>query len=246
MALFRRRQTRLLQFNNDTFRVVLERRAAYATASDKEHVEFSRYMKTGVVDAVDLSREFIGELAVPTGEIVAADPFYIPKEFTHPFAQRIPSGSYPVFVSLADLGVWGERVAYAWLQIRLNRPIRWELATTTATEGALAELYGIDAGLGCFADTAAAGVFSAQVKRFYSEHPEGNFYDDVLSPYLPADRSWCDYGLDPESGLNVVIFSSGFGDGIYSSYWGLDAKARLACLLTDFQVFDLQGTIARG
>jgi uncharacterized protein DUF4241 len=42
--------------------------------------------------------------------------------------------------------------------------------------------------------------------------------------------------LDPPSGLNVVMFKAGLGDGAYASYWGLDAGGEPACLVTDFGV----------
>ena len=39
------------------------------------------------------------------------------------------------------------------------------------------------------------------------------------------------------SKANCVAFMSGYGDGIYSSYWGLDANGAPLCLTTDFEVF---------
>jgi hypothetical protein len=38
----------------------------------------------------------------------------------------------------------------------------------------------------------------------------------------------------PETGANVVEFSSGWGDGCYASYWGLAADGEPCCLATDF------------
>jgi hypothetical protein len=40
--------------------------------------------------------------------------------------------------------------------------------------------------------------------------------------------------LDPETGANIVAFSSGDGDGCYASYFGLAADGSAACLVTDF------------
>ena len=33
---------------------------------------------------------------------------------------------------------------------------------------------------------------------------------------------------------NVVMFASGYGDGAYASYWGLDSKGNVANITTDF------------
>jgi Protein of unknown function (DUF4241) len=35
-----------------------------------------------------------------------------------------------------------------------------------------------------------------------------------------------------------VIFSSGFGDGYYASYFGYDGEGELVALMTDFLVVD--------
>jgi Protein of unknown function (DUF4241) len=47
--------------------------------------------------------------------------------------------------------------------------------------------------------------------------------------------------VDPGSGTNVVAFSSGFGDGAYPSFVGLDRDGRPAVVLTDFGVLDAAG-----
>ena len=45
---------------------------------------------------------------------------------------------------------------------------------------------------------------------------------------------------DP-AGLNVIAFQSGFGDGGYMSYFGLDASGRPLVLLTNFDILDAIG-----
>jgi len=47
--------------------------------------------------------------------------------------------------------------------------------------------------------------------------------------------TWADIVLDAKTGANVVAFSSGMGDGLYSSFCGYDADGELACIATDFQ-----------
>jgi hypothetical protein len=36
----------------------------------------------------------------------------------------------------------------------------------------------------------------------------------------------------------VIVFSSGWGDGSYPSYFGLDAEGTPLVLMTDFQILD--------
>jgi hypothetical protein len=42
--------------------------------------------------------------------------------------------------------------------------------------------------------------------------------------------------LDDDGGLDVALFASGLGDGMYASYWGW-SKGELVCLVTDFGLF---------
>jgi hypothetical protein len=37
---------------------------------------------------------------------------------------------------------------------------------------------------------------------------------------------------------NVAIFSSGWGDGVYTTYVGLDEHGEVVCLLTDFEIIE--------
>jgi hypothetical protein len=38
--------------------------------------------------------------------------------------------------------------------------------------------------------------------------------------------------------LNVAMFDTGFGDGGYRSFWGLDAAGQPLVLMTDFEVLE--------
>jgi hypothetical protein len=59
----------------------------------------------------------------------------------------------------------------------------------------------------------------------------------LLTDHYVHTWGWAIYQPDPESTANCVAFMSGYGDGIYSSYWGLDASGAPVCLTTDFEVF---------
>lgn len=236
----------ILDASRDNLRVVLERRGAYARSSETAHVDFARYFAAGLVDGVPIRPEPIGVLQVPTGNIVASDPFYVMDADTHPFERTVPPGRYPVVAGLADLGPWGERVAFARLKLAETLPVAWELAATALTKDAFRNHYSVDAGLGLFADQAAAERFGRAQTRFSATNPSGNYYDEVLAPCFQAHGdNWCDHRPDAGSDLNVIIFASGLGDGLYPSYWGLSATRETVCLVTDFQMFDADGTILR-
>ncbi len=99
------------------------------------------------------------------------------------------------------------------------------------------EFYGypVDSGSGCFMDLEAATILNKRM----SEDPD--YFEQLIAAAKPVyvhTRDWADFSLEAETGLNVVFFSSGFGDGIYSSYWGFDRTGGLTCLVTDFRVLN--------
>ncbi|MBL7241699.1 DUF4241 domain-containing protein [Bacillus altitudinis] len=38
--------------------------------------------------------------------------------------------------------------------------------------------------------------------------------------------------------VDIAIFTTGFGDGMYPSFWGLDGNGKPTCLVTDFLIMD--------
>jgi hypothetical protein len=117
-------------------------------------------------------------------------------------------------------------------------PRQWRMAVQTGQPlRALKrdEFYGysVDSGAGCFMDLKSARVLDNRM----GEDPE--YFEQLLAAANPVyvdTRLWADFPLEPATGLNVVFFSSGFGDGTYPSYWGYDRAGGLACLVTDFRV----------
>jgi hypothetical protein len=79
-------------------------------------------------------------------------------------------------------------------------------------------------------DLRAAGILHERLKS------DSKFRDGLVGA-----KNCADFVLDPDSGLNVVFFTSGDGDGEYASYWGYDAVSDLACLVTDFGLLPCQG-----
>ena len=212
---------------------------------DRAFTEGERYQDQyeGTSAEMVVERRVIGELLVPTGEIVACDPLTFFPEIEG-FAVRAPTGRYPVVLSIAHIKYDNkddeedQRVACAMLQISPARPQRWDLAIAAGQDvGTLGEDeffgYGVDSGTGCFMDKAAV----AALDRKHHEEPE--YWQKLigaLDETYVHTRSWGDITLDPETKLNLIMFSSGWGDGAYPSFWGYDDNGNVACLVTDFGV----------
>lgn len=169
--------------------------------------------------------EQIGRLVVTSGRIVACDPLcYL---HTRPFRRRVPVGRYPVLLSIAP----GYGILCAILRLSRRTPRRWLMASQTGRplrvlKPGYAWGYLVDSGTGCFMDMKAAEI----LRKRMDEDP--NYRDRLIEAMDGAEGA--DFQLDAKTGLNVVLFQSGDGDGEYVTYWGYDAAGELACLVTDF------------
>ncbi|NUP10703.1 MAG: DUF4241 domain-containing protein [Polyangiaceae bacterium] len=233
---------RLMAYSDEALRTANRRKKDYGLG---EHVAFTQYLEPGVVAGTRISTPTIGTLETPSGSIVAADPFNVSEE--KPFKRRVDPGRYPVKVALVDAGTWGEMVAFAFIRFGDAQPSRWEPAETTLEgmgEG-MNTIYPVDSGMGCFADPSAAQALGRSMATFRAEHRDGDYYTNVIAP-AAAGKRWVDFHPEKESKSNVIMFSSGLGDALmYGSYWGFDDSGAATVLLTDFELFDLEGSIFR-
>jgi hypothetical protein len=177
----------------------------------------------------------ISDLVVPTGFIVACDPFVCFD--SPPFAPQIPVGTYPVILSVLQ---WNDdqRVAYAKLHISNEPSIEWKMALlpnqdlSTLTEEDEYFGYPVDAGTGCFMDKSAANILLTKDENY------SQFMITEMEKHYVHTWDWTNIELDSETKANLIAFKSGLGDGIYPSYFGFDANGKVTSLVTDFLVVD--------
>ena len=99
--------------------------------------------------------------------------------------------------------------------------------------------YGVDSGTGCFASTEAVEVLlQGDFDEYGDKVHKGMFPSDDVADW----KSSVDVTVDPATGTNVIGFSSGFGDGAYPSWFGLDANGEPLVLLTDFGILDVSAS----
>lgn len=192
-----------------------------------------------------------GEADFPTGEVVLADPIaYLGSRYETVLDKRIPTGSYPVELSVCLSGVAGIRVAAARLPIREGVAVRYEIAMPKGKKReelgkpGVFTFFGVDTGLACFADEKLAEENRTFFEEWEREHPGKNKYIEYFAPlfresneahpeFQNQGESFLEWKL-PKSGQRAVLFSSGMGDGVYSGYWGLDAEGEIVCLVALF------------
>jgi len=178
----------------------------------------------------------IGNLRLPTGRIIACDPFFCATAV--PFARQVSPGDYAVRLAHIDSTSWGRRNAVARIDFACERKvIGYERALV---QGSSSNRYSIDSGLGAFMDARAGIGFASILASHYRVQPGGNYYTDVLEAEFnrsatdsQALGAWVVHEL-PDIRANVVMFASGLGDGTYGSYWGLAGDDTVVCLVTDF------------
>lgn len=188
-------------------------------------------------DPVALSALPAGELVLPTGRVVAADVFFFT---TEPFSRRLPVGRYPVLLlsSARDSDLVGANAA-AMIRVAPGDPVSWEMAVTPGLDVTTlqpGEFFGypVDSGTGAFASAEA-------VERLSTGNDGDGYADRVSSGLYPSDGVYnpsVDITVDAASGVNVIAFVSGFGDGSYPSWFGLDEEGRPLVLLTDFGILE--------
>lgn len=183
---------------------------------------------------IQLSGLGIGKLAVPSGRIVACDPFVC--DGIEAFNRRVPAGKFPVQLAMARLSEGDERVSFARILFADRPAVRWEMAlrpgqTMKDLKPGYIHGYGVDTGTGAFMDAAAQASYLAAT----ANEAATMRLVDALNDAPAGTRAWL---LRPFGHANVAMFSSGFGDGFYASYFGLDETGRVVALVTDFGVVE--------
>jgi hypothetical protein len=180
--------------------------------------------------------------------VVACDPFWGSqvRRQVGPFTVTVPPGRYPITLSLAR-GLLGRpdpvpRLgAAAKLIIRDEPVLAWELALHPGEEPERLQpeqIYtlGVDSGHAGLLDASAVGALAAL------DEP-GSELDRVFEQVWGND--WVNLVVDQVSGLNVVVFHCGLGDGGYATWIGRGVEGEPVCFVVDLLVFsDSFGPIA--
>jgi hypothetical protein len=164
---------------------------------------------------------------MPTGRLVAADgACFLGAE---PFTVSAAPGVYPVTVATVRWAEPEEDIRVAGIRVLIGRaPVAtWELALRPGEDPRLlneGEYYGfgIDTGIGCFVDAAAAPGIAEVMETQHSlvEIPDGGLGEIV----------------DPHSGGNMLAYDSGWGDGHYPTWIGRSAAGEVVCFISDMRL----------
>lgn len=206
----------------------IDTRALEAAFSAGQWREHGKPVTCSVVDA--------GVLQLTSGRVVAADPLVDPD--APAFDLQVPVGAHPVALAIARMENGDERIAYARVSFGGGAVREWRMALlegqSTASLGADEFFgYGVDTGTGCFMDRDAGQLLA---RRFEEDEAASDALVEAMEATYRSTRSWAVYRPSEAHPANVVCFSSGWGDGSYPSFVGLDEAGRPVALVTDFCV----------
>lgn len=179
--------------------------------------------------------ESVGTLSLPGGEFVAADPYVMDLD-PHPFDQRLGAEQAEVIAGRLIVGEGHERVAALVLRASASPVCDWAMATVDGQDIAHLDAdgfygFGVDAGTGSFGNPGSMRV-AARVL-----HDDGGMLEDPVSEALFADGIGTRSAVlvEPEPGAEpVAACSTGWGDGVYPTWLGLDAAGVVVVAVTDF------------
>jgi hypothetical protein len=188
----------------------------------------------------------LGKINVTSEQLVLTDPFLLYNP--HPIDKKIANGQYNMFLYFIKTNM-GYRVAYAMIEFDSSNPAKWECALINDSllensDKKVNGLFPVDAGLLSISDFESFKLYKDFLDKFAKEHPNGNYYDDYFSAKFAKNGhkpegthnggDWINYPL--KDNQNIIMFSSGLGDGLYPAYWGLDDSGRPLKLIVDLLV----------
>lgn len=174
--------------------------------------QVDRNIKTPHLDEGLARLERIGKLSVTSGVLGILDLGYDMYDF-EPLQRRVEPGNYPVEAVTIHNQVAGIRVRFS----ESEASVRWYAANTPSGNG----VYGVDAGnLAIFDVSNLMSLSRIEKEKIFNE--------------------WCLSGKPELVSMtgkeDCVISTSGFGDGAYPAFWGVNDRDELVSLYIDFMI----------
>lgn len=243
-------QTKSTELKNES---TTEQTTVKNLKSDKESiVDYNLILENKTLNGLEISQLNIGNLNVPTGKIIVCDPLVSSNWI--PLSKNINPGSYPIKIYIAKTENAGNRFALAKLEITNKKAVKWVLALQENEN--VDELveddsffgFSVDAGLASFFDYQTGLEYDKFQNEFHQKNPGKNIYDDFFEAEFQKNTvnkndptevgNWINYKF-PTTELNIPMFESGYGDGVYPAYWGIDEEGEITSLIIDFFVIEL-------
>lgn len=217
------------------------RQRIFKEVSEFDYSDFENLKENKTYD-----RFYAGDLQLPSGQVVCTDPMY--REWGLSQSWTVKPGEYPVYLYIGLDNNFVGRVSYAELNFKDEIPVKWELSLIS--EASLADdfekkmngIFPVESGLASFTDYETWKIYNQEIADFYKSNKKGNYYNDVLQKHFKANSNtptssiggdWINY-TPINSSANIIMFSSGCGDGLYPRYIGFDKNRQAVKMIVDF------------
>ncbi|UFH60286.1 DUF4241 domain-containing protein [Sulfurovum mangrovi] len=199
-----------------------------------------------------LSQIPCGILKVPSGKLVCCDPFSDMQKKENPYVP-VPIGEFRVVVTVADVSSKLDgshyREAYASIIFDENaQEVRRKLLSPTIDGQASSEVlkegefigFPVDAGTACFVDAESLLEGMPEEEKWFDElfdcAEEKCWFELMDNPdHIREGIANIELPLSSQKN-NLILFHSGWGDGIYPVIGGYDASGELIAVHIDFFV----------
>ena len=176
----------------------------------------------------------LGTLTFTDGRLVVGDPYLMEAEPV-PISREVSTQPYAVLTAVAQIAPGHPRIAAAMLVAGDAPIVSWEMAHWPDQDPASLKSdgffgYGVDAGTGFFASLPAARVAGRVL------FDDAGMLEDPVSAALFSGAPAAGAALvAPEAdAAPIAVFSSGWGDGLYPTWLGLNENGDVAVVVTDF------------
>jgi hypothetical protein len=195
----------------------------------REGAEFNIEGKRGVITLVDM-----GTISFPSGKAVPKDTMTLSEDAE--LDREVPKSPAKVVAAVAKHASGDERVAFLRVRFREETPTKHELAIRRISADwheSYKEAYPVDSGFGGFIDQKV----QAEVNKAIEDAATGvsKKLHDQLQKTQRNTWSWAN--LEIVQGIYLLVVSSGYGDGAFKTYYGLNDRGEIIELVTDFRVF---------
>jgi hypothetical protein len=216
----------------------------YPVTSKPEIFETAFFKGTEVRVNDTISLKFypinIGDINLESGRVIACDPTGMYRQSA--FNTRFAIGKFPVQLAIARVENRNvELVGYSRIMFSNEPVVKWEFALKEGQKpmsifGDSSYFYPVDGGLGQFMDESSFNRFTRLDKNSQFEI----VVNSLISELDKNTRSNWQFANTTIKGIDIIAFTSGFGDGRYSTYVGYDKEGKPCRLLTDFELIDWQ------
>jgi len=173
----------------------------------------------------------LGKLRLPSGRIVALEPLVVYD--AQSFTVTVPPGEYVAEVAIADPGN-DPRVAFARVVFSSAKPVAyWKLAVWPRSD---ADRVAAGVHLGYPVDGGTGSIMDAVAAEDLENLREGEGFFELID----SDIAHPIHQLFDTERSNLAVFSTGIGDGVYSSYFGFASSGEPVMLVSDFGMFPWQ------